>query len=74
MKKKLVIGVSGGPDSMFCLEMIRQNPQQEAIVAHVNYEKDFIDEQIVKEYCLKHSIKLEIKIIESKPSQINFQS
>ncbi len=59
---KLVVGVSGGPDSIYLLnKLYKQNIK--LVVAHVNYclrDSAFNDESIVKEYCQNRSIPLEI--------------
>ncbi|QZX49107.1 tRNA lysidine(34) synthetase TilS [Mycoplasma sp. E35C] len=58
--KKYLIGVSGGPDSMY---LLNQYKDQILVVCHVNYNKrasSLRDEIIVKNYCNKHNIKLEI--------------
>ncbi len=66
-KDKLVLGVSGGPDSICMLEIldkIRKNPKLnlnfEITVAHVNHlirKEAKEDEEYVKEYCNKRNIK-----------------
>lgn len=63
VKNKLyILGISGGPDSMFLLNEIRLGGYN-FIVSHVNYKKrldsDF-DEEIVKNYCQKYSLSLEV--------------
>jgi len=60
---KIVLGVSGGPDSLFMLEIlnrIRNNKEYklnfEIIVAHVNHmirEEAVLEEEFVKEFCQK---------------------
>ncbi|CAH1755782.1 23655_t:CDS:2 [Entrophospora sp. SA101] len=62
-KDKLwIAGISGGPDSMFLLDKLRQE-NYKIIVAHVNYKRrvdsDF-DEELVKQYCQKFSLPLEV--------------
>ena len=60
--KKYVIGVSGGPDSMTLLSLCVKHKIQ-VVVAHVNYQKRESakrDEEIVKEFCLKHSLVCEV--------------
>ena len=66
-KDKLVLGVSGGPDSICMLDIldkIRKNPKLnlnfEIAVAHVNHlirKEAKEDEEYVKEYCNKRNIK-----------------
>jgi len=48
-----ILAVSGGPDSMFLLDNLRQRGYKLA-VAHVNYHKREAsnqEEKLVKEYC-----------------------
>ncbi|MFJ1521913.1 tRNA lysidine(34) synthetase TilS [Spiroplasma sp. ald] len=70
--EKYVIGVSGGPDSMFLLDNIYNNSELDInnfIVCLVNYQKrkdsDY-DEQIVVEYCQKRNIKVYVKKVTAK--------
>ncbi|ALA96937.1 tRNA(Ile)-lysidine synthetase [Spiroplasma kunkelii CR2-3x] len=70
--EKYVIGVSGGPDSMFLLDNIYNNSEFDInnfIVCLVNYQKrkdsDY-DEQIVVEYCQKRNIKVYVKKVTAK--------
>lgn len=56
-KKKVLIGCSGGPDSMALLDMSKD--KYDVYCAHVNYHKRKSanrDERIVKDYCLKNKI------------------
>ena len=60
---KIVLGVSGGPDSMCMLDILKQLSKEtgffEIVVAHVNHKirKEAIDEEeYVKSYCLKNKI------------------
>ncbi|WP_033161403.1 tRNA lysidine(34) synthetase TilS [[Mycoplasma] collis] len=58
--KKLLLAVSGGPDSIFMLEKFKH---KNIIVAHINYNKreDSInDQKIVENFCNKEKIKLYI--------------
>ncbi|WNE41335.1 MAG: tRNA(Ile)-lysidine synthase [Mycoplasmataceae bacterium] len=53
-----IIGVSGGPDSMFLLDKMRKLGYN-VVAAHVNYEKrldSYVDEKIVFDYCNKFGI------------------
>jgi tRNA(Ile)-lysidine synthase len=69
---RLVLGVSGGPDSITMLDILRQIKQDEKIkfeivVAHVNHmiRKEAIeDEQYVEEYCKKNQIKFYLERID----------
>lgn len=69
---KLVLGVSGGPDSISMLDIlfkIKQNNQIQFdfVVAHVNHmirEEAGEDEQYVKNYCMENDIKFYSKSID----------
>ena len=60
--KLYIIAVSGGPDSMFLLEKMRDE-KYNLVVAHVNYKKrnssDY-DEKLVRNYCQKYSLPYEV--------------
>ena len=63
--KKYVIGVSGGPDSMALLDLIR-NKGYSFVVCLVNYHKRLdsdLDYEVVKSYCDKYQIPLTYKEI-----------
>jgi len=67
---KIVIGVSGGPDSMCLLDLLqkcRKELEIEIVVAHVNHQiraEANIDEEYVLEYCNKYQIPVYIKNID----------
>jgi len=65
-----IFAVSGGPDSMYMLDQFRKTkPKMEIIVGHVNYNfrpDSLKDETIVREYCQKHNLKLEVKTIDKE--------
>ncbi len=64
MDKRVLVAVSGGPDSMYLLDKTSNSFFTEPIAVHVNYhlrDSSDRDEQIVKEYCDKHKIKYFIK-------------
>ena len=69
-KDKIVLGVSGGPDSITMLDILRQIQEEfdfEIVVAHINHmiRKEAIqDEEYVKEYCKKNNIKCFVKRID----------
>lgn len=57
VKKKVLVAVSGGPDSMALLDMSKD--KYDCYVAHVNYhhrDSALRDENIVRDYCLKYNI------------------
>lgn len=66
---KIVLGVSGGPDSMCMLDMMRRLKEEKNInfeiyVAHINHmirEEAIDDEKYVQNYCLKHNIEFFVK-------------
>lgn len=68
-EEKVVLGVSGGPDSMCMLDILRNIKSDgllnfEIIVAHINHqirEESTDDEQFVENYCKKFSIKFYAK-------------
>lgn len=71
---KLVLGVSGGPDSIAMLDILRQIQKEreiefEIVVAHVNHlirEEAIEDEKYVEEYCKKNQIKFYLERIDVK--------
>lgn len=76
MKKRLLIAVSGGPDSMALLDMQRKKDNY-IEVAHVNYHKRDSanrDEKIVKDYCKKYAIKFNKLDFDSENIKGNFQA
>lgn len=67
-KKKVLVACSGGPDSMVLLDLLREY-KIALIVCHVNHqlrETAVRDEEIVKKYCKKHGISLEILSVDVK--------
>lgn len=68
-----LIAVSGGPDSMFLLNLFKKKP---IVVAHVNYHKredSNVDEQIVRDFCQANNIPLEVLNVSEKATG-NFQA
>lgn len=69
-KDKIVLGVSGGPDSITMLDILRQIREEfdfEIVVAHINHmirKEAIIDEEYVKEYCKKNNIRCFVKRID----------
>ena len=66
---KIVLGVSGGPDSICMLDMMRRLKEEKNInfeiyVAHINHmirEEAIEDEKYVQNYCQKYNIECYIK-------------
>ncbi|MGY6171796.1 tRNA lysidine(34) synthetase TilS [Candidatus Mycoplasma pogonae] len=72
--KKILLAVSGGPDSMFLLNYYKD---KNIVVAHVNYQKRIeadAETELIKEFCKNHNIPLFIKIAPKKKIHKNFQA
>lgn len=71
---KVVIGCSGGPDSMFLLNLVKQNFNDvEIICAHVNHnirKESRHEASFVKQYCQENNIIFETITLE-KTKQVN---
>ena len=69
---KIICGVSGGPDSICMLNILKNLKEKigfEIIVCHVNHlirEEAISDEQYVENYCIQNNIKYYIKRIDVK--------
>ena len=69
-KDKIVLGVSGGPDSLFMLDILnklKEKLQFEIVVAHVNHmirEEANKEEEFVKQFCKKINVEFYSKRIE----------
>lgn len=67
---KIILAVSGGPDSIFMLDILKKIKEKlnfEIIVAHVNHkirEEADSDEEYVKNYCKKNQIECYTKRID----------
>ncbi|MCI8655198.1 MAG: tRNA lysidine(34) synthetase TilS [Clostridia bacterium] len=69
---KIVLGVSGGPDSIAMLDILKEIKNEDTInfdivVAHVNHmirEDAIEDEKYVKKYCQKNNIEFYLKRID----------
>ncbi len=66
-KKKYVLAVSGGPDSMY---MLNKYSKRNIIVAHVNYhyrgDDSNLEQKLVEDYCKLHNIKYRILGVDNK--------
>lgn len=74
INKKMLLGVSGGPDSMFLLNLLKN---KNIVVAHINYNKretSKIDEEIVIDFCKKNNIKCFVLNLKKHNEQGNFQN
>ncbi len=71
-KDRIICGVSGGPDSICMLDILRKIKEKldfEIIVCHVNHmlrEEATKDEKYVENYCKENSIKYYVKRIDVK--------
>lgn len=74
---KILVGVSGGPDSMMLLDFLRVHQIAPLVAAHVNYQmrgsESQKDEELVKEYCAEYNIKLYCTKTGKFDSSGNFQ-
>ena len=71
---KIVVGVSGGPDSICLINILNEikndkmiNLNFELIVAHVNHmirENAKLDEEFVKEFCIKNDVPCFVKKVD----------
>ena len=69
---KIVLGVSGGPDSISMLNILKEIKDEQIIkfeiyIAHINHmirEESIDDEKYVEDYCNKNNIKCYIKRID----------
>ena len=69
---KVVVGVSGGPDSITLLSVLH-NIGINVIVCHINHglrENALLDEEYVKNYCDKRNIKFYVKHIDLKNKEL----
>ena len=72
--EKIICGVSGGPDSICMLDILRKISKEgkinfEIIVCHINHlirEEAIEDEEYVVNYCKKNNIKFYVKRIDIK--------
>ena len=74
LTSKFLIGVSGGPDSMYLLWHLKK---LDVIVVHVNYHKRIDsdnDQKIVEEFCKTYNIPFEVLEITSHNEKGNFQA
>ncbi|MCE8162894.1 MAG: tRNA lysidine(34) synthetase TilS [Candidatus Moeniiplasma glomeromycotorum] len=78
LNKTYIVAVSGGPDSLFSLDNLRQS-RYKIIVAHVNYHKRVEsdrEEILVKNYCQNYSLSCEVYSVQSSEYNLvsNFQA
>lgn len=68
MKETWIVGVSGGPDSMYLLHHL-QKYGFELVVAHVDYQMrdtSDVDAQLVKDYANKHNLTFEMTLFDEE--------
>lgn len=69
-RDKIVVGVSGGPDSIMLLTsllLLKDKYNCEVIAAHVNHqirEEALNDENLVREFCMKNNIELHVLTVD----------
>ncbi|BAP39444.1 tRNA lysidine(34) synthetase TilS [Metamycoplasma canadense] len=64
LENTYILGISGGPDSMWLLNLMKD---LKIIVACVNYNKredSWKDQKIVEDFCIKNNIKYEILVLD----------
>ncbi|NQX83442.1 MAG: tRNA lysidine(34) synthetase TilS, partial [Mycoplasmataceae bacterium] len=69
MENNIIVGVSGGPDSIYLLNKLNNEQQFTLIAVHVNYHlrKDSnLDQKLVENFCHEKGIKLIIKNIKKE--------
>jgi len=65
MENKVIVAVSGGPDSMYLLVKL-MDKNLELVVAHVNYnlrKQSINEEKYLREFCKENNIKIYVKNI-----------
>ncbi|OYD26726.1 tRNA(Ile)-lysidine synthase [Mycoplasma testudineum] len=73
-KQKILLAVSGGPDSMYLLNKFKN---QNIEVAHVNYnmrDTAYRDQKIVENFCNVWNIKFRLLKLNPPKDNVNFQS
>ena len=78
MANKVIVGVSGGPDSMYLLTKIYRKRLHTPVAVHVNYnfrEESVKEMELVKEFCKRNKIEFHIldvtKEVKEKYSHIS---
>ncbi len=69
LKLNVVVGVSGGPDSMYLLKKLIDSPKYVPVVAHVNYgfrNEAINDQKLVETFCKENRIKYYIEKVNKK--------
>lgn len=73
----VIVGCSGGPDSMALLHLL-SNAGCRPVAAHVNYQKrgeeSEQDQKIVENYCHRHNLEFESKRVDPEDAVGNFQN
>ncbi len=72
----IVVGVSGGPDSIALLHMLQKNTNKKIVCAHVNHnvrKESQEEEEYLREYCNENHLIFEVMKIK-KYSENNFEN
>ena len=67
--KKVIVGVSGGPDSMYLLYKLYKKKSVTPVVAHINYnfrEESVNETKLVRKFCDKNNIELYVLDVDQK--------
>ncbi|AKX33679.1 tRNA(Ile)-lysidine synthase [Spiroplasma litorale] len=76
-KGKYLVAVSGGPDSIFLLQLLVKKKYKNLVVCHVNHnyrEESIVDQKVVENICKKYKIKLYVENIFYKKDYKNFEA
>ncbi len=72
----IVIGLSGGPDSMCLLDIIRSlNKNITIVCAHINHnirKESFEEQEFIKEYCSKNNLVFETTTFDKKSEEQDY--
>ena len=72
----IVIGLSGGPDSMCLLDIIKSlNKKIKIVCAHINHnirEESFAEQKFIKKYCEENKLIFETTIFDKKSEKQDF--
>ena len=73
----VIVGCSGGPDSMALLDLIRQS-NCIPVAAHLNYQKrgeeSERDQKLIEKYCRENNLEFKVKRVDPENMSGNFQN